>query len=97
MPKLKKPRSYSDFTLGHLREMFGLENRKQSLQLAGLLLEPSDWLKLSLEKSKIMPLNTEKAKSEWLVVPILTELMSLTPHKFNLFRAILLILTPLYR
>jgi hypothetical protein len=85
MAKLKKPRSYSDFTLDHLREMFGLENEKQPLRLSGHFLEPSDWLKLSLEKSKVISLNTEKAKSEWLIAPVLTELMSLTPYRFNLF------------
>ena len=85
MPKLKKPRNYADFTLAHLRAMFGLENKKQPLLLSDHLLEPSDWLKMSLERSKLAPLSTEKAKSEHLIAPVLLELKTLQPNRFNYF------------
>ena len=81
----KKPRSYSDYTLADLQTICGVDNRKSSLQLGSQTLEPSDWLKQSLQNSKLVPLNTEKAKSEWLIAPILTELASRNPAKFNLF------------
>ncbi len=85
MPKLKKPRSYSDYTLDHLKDICGVDNQQMGLNLQGKLIEPSDWLKLSLAKSKLVPLNTEKAKSELLIMPVLMELLSLMPQKFNLF------------
>ncbi len=85
MPKLKKPRSYSDFTLGHLREMFGLQNRIQPLLLTSELIEPSDWLKINMARTKFTPLNSEKAKSEHLVAPVLLELKTILTRRFNYF------------
>ncbi len=85
MPKVKKPRSYSDYTLDHLKDICGVDNQKVALNLPGELIEPSDLLKLVLERSAWVPLNTEKVKSELLIAPVLMELMSLMPQKFNLF------------
>lgn len=85
MSPIKKPRSYSDFTLAHLREMFGLENQKRRLPMDKTLLDPSEWLKTSLERSKMAPLSTEKAKSEHLIVPVLLELKTAFPERFNYF------------
>jgi|688.fasta_scaffold1407733_1 hypothetical protein len=85
MKILKKPRSYSDFTLAHLRELFGVENTESPLLLAKSPLEPSDWLLTTLEKSKLMSFNSEKAKSELLISPILIELLSRNERRFRCF------------
>jgi len=85
MSKLKKPRNYSDFTLDHLQEIFGVRNQITDLNLTSYEITPSDWLKLSLEKSQLIPTFRVKAKSELLVMPVLVELTCLNVNKFNLF------------
>jgi len=85
MSKLKKPRNYSDFTLDHLQEMFGLRDKLQPLHLEGSPLTPSEWLIITLDKQKQIPIATEKAKSELLISPILVEIHSRNVDKFNLF------------
>jgi len=85
MTKPKRPSSYSDYSLEDLQTICGIVNRKEALNLSGEMIEPSVWLKQSLEYGKILPLNTEKAKSEWLIAPLLTELANRNRHKFNLF------------
>jgi hypothetical protein len=73
---MKKPKSYSDFTLDHLREMFGIKNTRRKLDFANTSLAPSSWLLTTLTMNRIAPLNSEKAKSELLITPILVELMN---------------------
>jgi len=85
MLKLKKVQSYSDFTLDHLQVMFGLKNGKRALNLANQMITPSQWLNDALEKSQLVRLNSEKAKSEWVIAPILLELASYNINKFNIF------------
>jgi len=85
MTKPKRPSSYSDYSLEDLQTICGIANRKEALNLSGEMIEPSVWLKQSLEYGKVLPLNTEKAKSEWLITPLLTELANRNRHKFNLF------------
>ncbi len=85
MKPLKKPRSYSDFTLQHLRELLGINNHRHALNLLQQPIEPTDWLKITLEKNKAAPINSEKARSELLITPILIELLTRNPQKFNYF------------
>jgi hypothetical protein len=85
MKPLKKPRSYSDFTIEHLQEMFGIQNRKRPLRLFQSILEPSEILRAVLERNMLAPLNTEKAKSELLITPVLVEMMSRNPDRFTYF------------
>jgi hypothetical protein len=85
MKILKKPRSYSDFTLEHLRELFGINNIKRPLNFVVKPIEPSAWLAAGIEKSKRVALNTEKAKSEVLVAPVLIEILTRNPDRCNYF------------
>jgi len=85
MTKLKKPRSYSDFTLEHLQTMFEIKDKLHPLNLGGQPLNPSDWLTLTLERQIQIPTTTEKAKSEFLISPILAEIHYKNLTKFNLF------------
>jgi hypothetical protein len=66
--------AYSDFTLADLEEQFGIKNQRKHLfaQIAPVL--PSEKLQLDLAESEDMLLRSEKARSEWIVVPILKEL-----------------------
>lgn len=68
--------SYKNFSLEKLRDDFGINNRKQRLtEFTNVKpIEPSSWLKESLEYGRMLPNRSEKAKSETLVSPILIEL-----------------------
>ncbi len=48
-------------------------------------IEPSDWLKKSMEIAYAIPLSNEKVKSERLISPILSEVHQLHKWKLNLF------------
>jgi hypothetical protein len=85
MKLLKKPRSYSDFTLEHLREMFHLQNKQVALNLDVTAMPPSSWLVETLKMNRIAPMNSEKAKSELLITPILVELMNRNSNRFTCF------------
>ena len=66
--------AYSDFTLDKIRQTFGIENRRTPIlhQFTPIVL--SDYLKQALKEAEELPIRSEKAKSEWIVVPILKEL-----------------------
>ncbi len=87
MAKNKRIRSYSDFSLSDLSEFFAIENQRADLNLIvnAKKVLPSAWLEESLRKNLKMLLNSEKAKSEWLIAPVLTELQERNINKFNIF------------
>lgn len=66
--------AYSDFTLSNLEEKFGVKHQRKRLQFTVLPIKPSERLRFELDESVEMPIKTEKARSEWIVVPILKEL-----------------------
>lgn len=66
--------AYTDFTLKHLHKKFGISNKIALLFPKLAPIEPSDWLKDMLQKASLLPLRSEKAKSEMIVFPILLEL-----------------------
>ena len=79
--------AYRDFTLKDLNKKFGIE-----IQIEGLFevskidaVHPSAWLTESLEIGNQLSLNTEKAKSEVVVMPILIELKKRNNHFFTIF------------
>lgn len=70
--------AYSDFTLDSIEEQFGVKNQRQSLfaPIQPLPISPS--LQQALSRASELVIRTEKAKSEWIVAPILLELRDLT-------------------
>jgi len=62
--------AYSDFTLNKIREQLGVENRRIKILTDFAPVVASD----NLEEVEELPIRSEKAKSEWIVVPILKEL-----------------------
>lgn len=66
--------SYSDFSLKELHTKFGLEIKRTQLFQKFIPIEPTDWLKDMLQKASLLPLRSEKSKSEMIVFPILLEL-----------------------
>ena len=78
-----KPSSYSDYTLEDLRAILGLDNTRKSLNLLQQNVPPSDFLITTIKRNQVLPINTEKARSELLITPILVEWISNNPHKLQ--------------
>jgi hypothetical protein len=85
LKKPKKPKSYSDYTLDHLQEICGIDNTKIKLCLFKQPVKPSEWLLKTLELNQVLPINSEKARSELLITPILVEWLSHNPKKLQCF------------
>lgn len=76
---------YSDFTLTKLRHNFKLEHQLVKLfPMPVTPIQPSERLQFDIQEGLNFPNMTEKAKSEWLVAPILKELHRNKPH-FSIF------------
>lgn len=81
----QKPKSYSDFTLEHLQEMFGIQNRQVALNLSVESFKIPQWLTEVLAIALKLPRGTEKIKSEVFVTPILMALFEANPNQFQYF------------
>jgi hypothetical protein len=81
--KKKKLSGYSDYTLDALLEILGIDNTKVPLSLMKKAIEPSEWLKTTLSKNEVLPITSEKARSELLVTPVLVEWISNNPRKLQ--------------
>lgn len=85
MAKITKPRSYSDYTLGNLRTICGIDNTKARFGLLETRIDPSDLLLKTLDRNQVQPVNTEKARSELLITPVLIEWLSNNPKRLQYF------------
>ena len=86
--------SYKNFSLEKIRDEFGIQNKRQKLtEFTDIKsIEPSAWLKETIEGYKLLPNRSEKAKSEAFVSPILLEIKKLnkefiTIHSFRILGA----------
>lgn len=86
--------AYSDFTLARLNEQFGLTNRRERLFHIVQPISPSSWLIDELQQLEELPVRTEKAKSEYIVVPILKELRRLNDKYFTVYSGEILTADP---
>lgn len=82
---MKKLRSYSDYSLNALSDNCNIDNTKRALNLCNQLIQPSDFLQEALKRNNTLPINSEKARSELIVTPILVEWMQNNPHKLQYF------------
>lgn len=85
MAKVRKPRSYSDYTLSDLRTLCGIDNSKAHFNLLTNTVNPSSLLVQTLSRNRIQPINTEKARSELLITPVLIEWLSSNPQRLQYF------------
>ncbi|MFN8670631.1 MAG: hypothetical protein U0457_00920 [Candidatus Sericytochromatia bacterium] len=76
---------YSQFTLEQLKENFNLDIRVNNLFDSIKPLPPSELLLTIIERSKLIPLSSEKEKSEGIIFPIMIELKSLNLDKISIF------------
>ncbi len=82
---------YSNFKkIETLVKKFNLSARRQNLFKDVQGIEPSLWLKETLEMSKLVPLRNEKVKSERIVSPILLEVAKAFQQEITLFSGELL-------
>ncbi len=79
------PSSYSKFTNYEDLKALGIEVRNKRISREAIAIEPTNWLRDTLLMNSKLPLATEKAKSELIVVPILTELVTRNNYAFTYF------------
>lgn len=79
--------AYSDYTLSQIEEKFGIVSQRVKLfpQSIQPIYEISEWLKYSLSLVEELPVKSEKAKSELIVMPILIELRTKNAKYFTIY------------
>ena len=77
--------SFSAFQYDDLDKL-NIQLEKMRFPFEGLVaLEPSDWLVMTLERNMNLPLASEKAKCEFIISPILTEMVERNNRSFTYF------------
>jgi hypothetical protein len=66
---------YTEFTLDKIEEKFNIANRLTTLFSQPVCVIPSDRLRADLDEAQQFILRSEKARSEWVVVPVLREIV----------------------
>ena len=77
--------SYSGFTYEDLETLNIKVERKRFLPNNLAEVQPTDWLTTTLRKNLNLPLASEKAKSEHIIAPILTEMVEQNHQSFTYF------------
>ncbi|MEQ8997159.1 MAG: hypothetical protein RID53_11740 [Coleofasciculus sp. B1-GNL1-01] len=79
--------AYSDFSLTQVKKAFGLTEQSVQLFRDVATLEPSHWLQETLSYSLKLALSSssEKARSEFIIAPILIELERRNPNKLSIY------------
>jgi hypothetical protein len=79
--------SYSDFSLSKVKKIFNLVETRENFFDVEPSIEPSQWLKETLAISLELALSSssEKARSEFIVVPILLEMKKRNNQSFAIF------------
>jgi len=80
--------TYSEFTLAEVRRTFHLTTRDHALFPTVGNLEPSAWLRYALEKGKDLAVWSEKARSEFIVAPILMVCREILEEKIHIFSGV---------
>lgn len=83
--------AYNKFTIQDIRKQFGMEVREEPSLFSHITpIQPGEMLRYFLDRQ--IPLaeaiGTEKAKSEFIIAPILAEIRELTHHQVSLFSGI---------
>jgi hypothetical protein len=80
--------AYSDFTLSRVREVFGLVLEEPKSLFPDILpMSPSEYLKTTLDEnlSLVTAINTEKARSELIIAPVLLEVRRQLNYQMGFF------------
>lgn len=85
---MAEKRSYSNFSLDMARREFGLQLSLRPLWPEITPQAPSELLRTSLQRASDLSLLSEKARSEFLVVPILLEARELLHHQISIYSGV---------
>jgi len=88
VPQTIAPADYSDMQIDAVRKQFALELARESLFPHIEPIEPSAWLTETLHKGLELSLISEKARSEFLVAPILLELRELCQSRISIYSGV---------
>ena len=76
---------YSSFTFEKIRKKFNIKSKRKRLFNDIKPIEISDWLKNFLTLAEELSVKSEKARSEFIVVPMLIELRELNNKYFTIY------------
>lgn len=74
--------SYANFTATDLKQKFGVKFQGRTLFTDVPPVQPSEWLKTTLEKNMTLGFSNEKSRSERIVSPVLVELSDINAYDF---------------
>lgn len=77
--------AYTEFSLSDISKKFGIGNKTKLLFTSVNTVSISVFLKKALDNASTLPVRSEKAKSEWIVVPILNELRDNNNNFFTIY------------
>ena len=77
---------YSDYTLEKIKDKFSINNVTESNLLGeNVPMQASDFLLKQLDIASSLRIKSEKARSEWIVAPVLTELRERNDKFFTIY------------
>ena len=85
LPKRRQPKSYSEFTLQSVESSFGIVARTDTLFANVFQVIVPDWLRELLIRTSQVPLVSEKARSELIVMPVLLACRELSNNTISIF------------
>jgi hypothetical protein len=77
--------NYNKFSFDRIKRRFNLNEVQKDLFEGVTPIEPSDWLKETMEITADLPIKTEKARTEFILMPILLELRKRTDRMFTIY------------
>lgn len=77
--------NYNKFSFDRIKRRFNLNEVQKDLFEAVTPIEPSEWLKETMEITADLPIKTEKARTEFILMPILLELRKRTERMFTIY------------
>jgi hypothetical protein len=77
--------NYNKFSFDRIKRRFNLNEVQKDLFEGVTPIEPSEWLKETMEITADLPIKTEKARTEFILMPILLELRKRTEHVFTIY------------
>ena len=77
--------NYNKFSFDRIKRRFNLNEVQKDLFDSVAPIEPSDWLRQTMEITADLPIKTEKARTEFILMPILLELRKRTERMFTIY------------
>ncbi len=77
--------NYNKFSFDRIKRRFNLNEVQKDLFESVSPIEPSDWLKQTMEITADLPIKTEKARTEFILMPILLELRKRMERNFTIY------------